>query len=336
MKVFFISLMSSNFTRYFLKGSCFLLMFFMFNAITLKANDQPNTETNNIVENPVYFGDPFILLHKGTYYAYGTANPNGIEVYTSDDLLTWKQPKEKLALKKGDVWGEKWFWAPEVHYYKGKFYMFYSAEEHICVATADHPLGPFTQEVKEPMIANEKCIDNSLFVENGKPYMIYDRFNDGLNIWIAELEPNLLKIIPGTEKPCIHVSQKWEEVWPRVNEGAFIIKHKKKFYMTYSGNSYESPFYGIGFAVADQLIGPWTKYEKNPIFQKPSGLVGVGHSAMFKDKKGDWRIVFHAHHSETKIHPRIMHISTVTFKKINNQEIMQVDPNYITPQLIKE
>src|SRR5690606_11999495 len=123
---------------------------------------------------------------------------------------------------------------------------------------------------------------NSLFLdEDGTPYMYFDRFNDGLNIWVAELEEDLQTIKTSTLTPCIHVSQEWEEVWPRVNEGAFVVKHKDTHYLTYSGNSYEGPFYGVGFATADNPYGPWKKFEGNPILQKPQDLVGVGHSAMF-------------------------------------------------------
>ena len=69
------------------------------------------------------------------------------------------------------------------------------------------------------MIADEKCIDNSLFIDDdGTPYLFFDRFNDGLNIWVAELEKDLMTIKKETMHPCIHVSQAWEEVWPRVNE----------------------------------------------------------------------------------------------------------------------
>ena len=64
----------------------------------------------------------------------------GIEVYTSDDLKTWKY--KGMALQKKDVWADRWFWAPEVYEVNGKFYMYYSADEHICVATADSPAGP--------------------------------------------------------------------------------------------------------------------------------------------------------------------------------------------------
>jgi beta-xylosidase len=284
-------------------------------------------------ESHVYFGDPFIMLYDDVYYAYGTASADGIEVYTSDDLLTWHVPERKLALDKKDVWADKWFWAPEVYHVHGKFYMYYSADAHICVAVSDSPLGPFRQEIRKPMIAGEKCIDNSLFFDNGKPYLFFDRFNDGLNIWVAELENNLLDIKTETMQKCIHVSQEWEKVWPRVNEGAFVMKHNGVYYMTYSANNYESPFYGIGFATATDLKGPWVKYDRNPIYQKTGDLFGIGHSAMFTDKEGKLRIVFHSHFSQTKIHPRIMHISTVSFREEDGKDVMVIDPAYITPVL---
>lgn len=283
------------------------------------------------------FGDPFIMLHEDKYYAYGTHGADGIEVYVSDDLKTWSGPagvSSGYALHKDDVWGNRWFWAPEVYNVKGKFYMYFSADEHICVATSDSPLGPFIQQVKKPMIEDEKAIDNSLFIDDdGTPYLFFDRFNDGLNIWVAELEENLLDIKPGVWHKCINVSQAWEEVWPRVNEGPFVIKHNGKYFMTYSANSYESPFYGIGFATADNVAGPWTKYSANPIWQKPGNLVGVGHSALFTDKEGNLRIVFHAHNSTGSIHPRHMHIGTVSFVMENGKEIMKVDDEFFTPVL---
>ncbi|MFT4222229.1 glycoside hydrolase family 43 protein [Dysgonomonas sp.] len=276
-----------------------------------------SSNEKNIVEDsfPISLGDPFIMLHGNTYYAYGTNAKDGIEVYTSDNLMHWKKA-QALALHKDNSWGGRWFWAPEVYYIKekNKFFMYYSADEHICVATADSPFGPFVQDVKEPMIADEKCIDNSLFIDSdGKPYLYFDRFNDGLNIWVAELEADLKTIKRSTLAKCINVSQPWEEVWPRVNEGAFVTEYKGIYYMTYSANSYESPFYGVGYATASSPVGPWTKYDNNPILQKPDSLVGVGHSAMFKDKEGHLRIVFHAHNSQKNIHPRHMYIGSVRF-----------------------
>jgi beta-xylosidase len=282
----------------------------------------------------VLLGDPFIMYHQGTYYAYGTFAPDGIVVYTSKDLKTWHAPQQRLALHKDDTWGNRWFWAPEVYYVKGKFYMYYSADEHICVATSDSPTGPFRQAVKQPMLPAEKAIDNSLFMDDdGKAYLFFDRFNDGLNVWMAELEDNLTEIREETLRKCISVSQAWEEVLPRVNEGSFVFKHKGHYYMTYSGNGYTSPFYGIGFAVADSLTGQWVKYEGNPIYQNVGALTGIGHSAMFHDRHGRMKIAFHSHQSKAAVHPRIMHISSVKFKKIDNRWMPVISPKYFTPEL---
>ncbi len=283
----------------------------------------------------VPLADPFIMLYDNVYYAYGTNSADGIEVYTSDDLNVWKK-ESQLALHKKDSWADRWFWAPEVYYIKekNKFFMYYSADEHICVATGDSPLGPFVQTVQKPILEDEKCIDNTLFIDDdGKPYMYFDRFNDGLNIWVAELESDLETIKKETLTKCINVSQPWEEIWPRVNEGAFITKHNGLYYLTYSANSYESPFYGIGYATSSSPMGPWTKYDKNPILQKPDSLVGVGHSAMFRDKAGKLKIVFHAHRSPESIHPRDMYIADVTFTD-DAVPTMKISGNILKPKLV--
>ena len=307
-----------------------ILVFVIISCSSLKSN-QDSTMDNIVKKVPL--GDPFIMLFENVYYAYGTHSENGIEVYTSDDLLKWKK-ENQLALHKDDSYGEKWFWAPEVYYVDGKFYMYYSAEERICVAISDSPLGPFKQVIQQPMLENEKAIDNSLFIDDdGIAYLFFDRFNDGLNIWVAELEDDLITIKKDRIYPCIHVSQTWEEVWPRVNEGAFVLKHNGIYYMTYSANSYESPFYGIGCAITTDIKSGWIKYSDNPLLQKPKNLVGVGHSAMFKDKKGDLRIVFHAHNNFNNIHPRHMYIGKAEFKKVAGVEKLFISQDYLIPEI---
>ena len=71
-------------------------------AVTLSAEEGGKQTTK------VPFGDPFILLHEGTYYAYGTNSDQGILVYTSDNLKDWYYPDRRteplVALHKDDVW----------------------------------------------------------------------------------------------------------------------------------------------------------------------------------------------------------------------------------------
>jgi len=103
----------------------------------------------------ILFGDPLFLNMDTVHYLYGTSAIDGIAVYKSKDMLFWSCPCgviNRLALHKDDVWGKRIFRAPEVHNLRGKFYMYFSAEVHICIAVSNSPSGPFMQEIKKPMI----------------------------------------------------------------------------------------------------------------------------------------------------------------------------------------
>lgn len=81
-----------------------------------------------------------------------------------------------------------------------------------------------------------KGIDNSLFIDDdGTAYLLFVNFNDGNEIWMAELQSDLQHIKPGTEQFIIRMSQEWEEVWPSVNEGPFIVKHDGSYSFTPDG-----------------------------------------------------------------------------------------------------
>ena len=285
-------------------------------------------------EQRVRLADPFIMLHNDTYYAYGTHHRNGIEYYTSTDLKEWRYGG--LALHKNDSYGERWFWAPEVYHIGGKFYMYYTAEERICVAVADSPKGPFKQTDKVAMLPDQHTIDNTLFVDDdGTPYLFYVHIRRGFHIKVAELERDLTTIKQETTKTCITPRQRWECADGRVNEGPSILKHNNKYYMLYSGNGYKSKFYGVGVAVANNIRGPWKKLTNNPILQCPEGLFGTGHGAPFYDKRGRLHYVFHAHHSDERVHPRFMCISRMSFRRVNGEMQPVISENYRIPQMAK-
>ena len=279
--------------------------------------------------------DPFVYQENGLYYLYGTGSPDGIAVCVSTDLLHWQWPDDKqfyLALHKEDSYGDFWFWAPEVYKVGETYYMYYSAEEHLCVATSSSPLGPFVQDVQEP-VKPEKCIDGTMYIDDdGTPYLIWVSITDHEEIWIAELEADLKHIKEGTEQYLMQMSQDWEKVWPGVNEGPFVLKHDGTYYLSYSANSYESPKYGIGYATAPTLRGPWTKAPDNPILQCNGGLEGVGHHAFFTDAGGKKRIAYHSHNRPGVIHPRVLHIGEYRFAPDGRLEISQ---DFITPELVQ-
>ena len=288
---------------------------------------------NAHADKRIRLADPFILLDNGTYYAYGTRNPHGIEFYTSNDLKNWYYGG--LALHKRDSYGKKWFWAPEVHLVNGVYYMFYTAEERTCVATSSSPIGPFVQREKLPLIDGYKNIDNTLFIDDdGTPYMFYVRVGRPFKICVAELNSDLQSIKKECVATCISPTQSWERKSGRVNEGPSVIKHKGIYHMLYSGNGYKSHEYGIGHATAKSIKGPWRKSPLNPILQFPGDLVGAGHGAPFYDKNGKLRYVFHAHNSHEKIHPRCMYISDMSLKHTKRESRIRISHRYMTPKRV--
>ena len=63
-----------------------LITFCSYTGVT----EKPDIPEVKAMGESVPLGDPFILLHDGVYYAYGTHAADGIEVYTSKDLKRWK------------------------------------------------------------------------------------------------------------------------------------------------------------------------------------------------------------------------------------------------------
>lgn len=277
--------------------------------------------------------DPFILEHDGVFYAYGTHSRSGIAVYRSTDLKHWEGPcglaSGGLALHKDDSWGDKWFWAPEVYPTDSGFVMTYSVNERIALAFSDNILGPFKQE--EPFgvyLPRHNNIDSHIFVDDdGQAYMywVYWHFNRGNEIFVAKLSPDFRTIV-GPEIECLHSQPgTWEVAkFPdghtsRVLEGPYVLKHNGLYYLTYSANAYQSQDYAVGYAVSTSPLGPWKRFEGNPILRRPGDLLGTGHHAFFTTSDGKDYIVFHAHKDKNAVNPRHMFIAPYKFVKQRNK-----------------
>lgn len=310
------------------------LLFFLLSVCIAGCKSNVTVESDYL---PI--ADPYVLFHEGKYYAYGTGGTvhgDGFTCFTSTDLKTWK--REGQALMADDSYGTWGFWAPEVYYVKDrqKFYMFYSSEEHICVATSDSPQGPFRQAVKQP-IWHEKSIDTSLFIDDdGTPYLYFVRFTGGNVIWVAEMNEDLMSIKENTLVKCIQVEEPWElsqDKPAKVAEGPSVLKKGEVYYLIYSANHFESKNYGVGYATSTSPKGPWKKYEGNPILQRTDGLVGTGHGAPFCDKKGNWKYIFHAHWNDTKVQPRTSFIKDFV---ISDRGTVSVSGLLIRPHVVTE
>ena len=72
--------------------------------------------------------DPFVLVEDDTYYMFGTTmslKKQKFLVWKSKDLEEFEEPIIAFDPPEG-FWSDRDFWAPEVHKYKGKYYMFAS------------------------------------------------------------------------------------------------------------------------------------------------------------------------------------------------------------------
>jgi len=259
-------------------------------------------------QNPFFPGaDPFLLTHEGKYYLYCTDEsglaPDGFLVYQSEDLIQWEN--KGYCLHKDNVMGQHWFWAPEVSFHNGKFYMVYSAEEHIAVAVADSPLGPFCQTEKR-WLREEKAIDSHLFFDDdGTVYLYYVRFDGGNKIFAARMAPDLLEIEEEYDACLIQAEEPWETVDCLVAEGPFVLKHKGLYYLVYSANHTRSKDYAVGYAVSETPAGPFRKFDGNPILHSNSIACGVGHNSFAPTLDGERMLcIYHCHSDFVNFKPR--------------------------------
>jgi len=275
-------------------------------------------------KNPL-LADPTIFAYNGTYYLYGTKGDTNIKgegflVYTSTDLKHWSKPagaSDGFAFKKGDGYGDKGFWAPQVFEYNHKFYMAYTANEQIAIASADSPVGPFKNDGK-PLASDVKQIDPFVFFDNGKIYLYHVRLDNGNRIFVAEMENDLSAIKPATLKECIHATMPWEDTenvkWT-VTEGPTVFKKNSLYYLLYSANDFRNKDYAVGYATSKSPYGPWKKSTESPFISRENlKQPGTGHGDVFYDKNGAMYYVFHTHFSVTEVAPRKTAIIPISLK----------------------
>ncbi len=276
------------------------------------------THYTNPIAGSITMGDPFILVHEGRFFLYGTTAVNeGFKCWSSTNLLNWTD--HGLAFRESETsWGGKTFWAPEVFRYRNRFFMVYSCEPatntsfaaRICLAVSDQPTGPF-KELRAPLFDNGwSCIDGHIFVDaDGTPYLYFAkvgvipppprRYLSGI-VYGVRLKADLSGI-EGEPVLCTQADQPWElpeSGRSRCNEGAFVFKARNTYYLTYSANHYAEPFYGIGYATSKSPLGPWTKSTTNPLVaqDKARGISGPGHNCVIHSPDGKEQfVVYHTH-----------------------------------------
>jgi hypothetical protein len=72
-------------------------------------------------------------------------------------------------------------------------------------------------------------------------------------------------------------------------EGAWMTKHRGKYYLQYGAPGTEYNVYANGTYVGDRPLGPFSYAPYNPVSYKPGGfMTGAGHGNTFQDRHGNY------------------------------------------------
>lgn len=261
--------------------------------------------------------DPFVLVYDNKYYMYGSrvGEQFGFDVYISTDLENF-QKKESIFEITDDFWATEQCWAPEVHFYEGKFYMFASFKSPdktraTQILVSDTPDGKFKVHSDRITPDDWECLDGTFYLEDGTPYMIFCyewvQVKNG-EVWAVELSKDLTKaagepfcLWTAKDAPwSVHITGDPENF---VTDGPFLFTDKNgKLCAIWS--SFGDEGYATGVVCPDngKINGCWQHKEKM-IFKKDGG-----HAMLFNTLDGRRLISLHSPNSHFNERPHFLPI----------------------------
>lgn len=274
--------------------------------------------------------DPFVLpvAAERVYYLFGTTDKNpwnevageGFDTYRSRDLINWEGPFPAFR-PPADFWGKACFWAPEVHGWRGRYYMFASFNSSTvlrgtAILVADHPLGPFRPHSRGAVTpADAECLDGTLWVaRDGQPWMIFSRDWPRIHVGRYSAVPlsddlsaavgSAIDVFPVNAAPWAQIPpwQKEREAkglppcyvadgaWPfRLGDGSLGL-----LFSTWFDGNYAT---GLARSASGELTGPWT-FDARPFF-----VADGGHAMIFTAFDGARYLALHQPNSPPE-HPK--------------------------------
>ena len=259
--------------------------------------------------NPVYdrsFPDPFVFKFEGSYFAYSTGfapDGNVFEVLRSNDLVKWSALGGAMAPLENSP---PYYWAPEVFYCNGRFYLYYSVGNEtlmeIRVATSERPDRGFVDSGRR-LTHEDFAIDAHLFVDDdGTRFLFYATdFLDHTHIGTGTVVDRMVDpfTLEGKARPVTRAKYDWQVYDPQRKEkggvrwhtveGPTVLKRKGLYYEMFSGGNWQNTTYGVSYAISDRVSNDdeWLQYSDGenvlPILRTvPDIAIGPGHNCVVR------------------------------------------------------
>jgi xylan 1,4-beta-xylosidase len=239
--------------------------------------------------------DPVIINHKGEYYLFVTISGGW---WHSKDLVNWRYIIP-------DKWPMEDMCAPAAISVRDTLYLFQSTFEQ-------RPIFYSLEPEKGKLLFYNRWLprlpplvgpwDPALFHdEDTDRWFMYWGSSNTFPLYGAELDKSrrLTYKSKNNYKGLISLHPEkygWERFGRNhrdtirpFTEGAWMTKHKGKYFLQYGAPGTEYNVYANGTYVGDDPLGPFTYAPYNPISYKPGGFVnGAGHGNTFKDNYGNY------------------------------------------------
>jgi alpha-N-arabinofuranosidase len=272
--------------------------------------------------------DPFIWRDDAAkvyrlYSLSGSNDPDGpgVVMRTSADLKEWSRPT--CVLRVPDELNCRSVWAPEMHPWKGAYYIFGTIctklYETNCVSPmaeagwaafgdklkkrlstwvfkAENPEGPFRAHNQGPIPpADWATLDGTLFVEDGKPYMVF------CHEW-TQLRNGTVDAVEMTDDLCAPKGEpftlfKGSDAWGEnaadhlrtvyVTDGPFLYRSKTGELLMLWSSARNGYLQLVARSETGRLAGPWKKHD---VIYSADG----GHGMIFKTFDGHLALALHS------------------------------------------
>ena len=224
------------------------------------------------------FPDPEVLVHRNadssiTYWAYSTNTAQvyaNVPVMSSRDLRKWSARKD--ALPYVATWAKPgWTWAPSVIRIGSTHVMYYTVRHkdvvRQCISRAvstNGPAGPFVDDSDAPLVCQHELggsIDPDVVQDGNELHLHWKSDGNAIGVisrlWGARLTGDGLALAGGHVELLAFSPNTWEN--PLIEAPTMVRTSGGHYRLFYSGNWWESPNAGVGYAACTGSLGTCTK-----------------------------------------------------------------------------